>query len=77
MTVANIDVTNLTVESWLIPFLAGEAIGQTIVCMDDSFEVHEWCLFNSDILLSFFEGILFRIGIPGSTVKWAVMLESD
>ena len=63
-----------TFDFWLSPFKAGEAIGQTIVCMDDSFEVHEWCLFNSDILLSFFEGILFRIRI--FSLKWTVMGES-
>ena len=71
MTVINIDIANVTFNSWLSPFQAGEAIGQTIVCMDDSFEVHEWCLFNSDILLSFFEGKLFRISIR----KWTVMAE--
>ena len=43
------------------PFKAGEAIGQTIECMDGSFEVHEWCLYQSDFLLSFFEGSLFKI----------------
>ena len=73
-SVTNIDVVNVTFDFWLSPFKAGEAIGQTIVCMDDSFEVHEWCLFNSDILLSFFEGILFRIRI--FSLKWTVMGES-
>ena len=34
--------------------------------MDDSFEVHEWCLFNSDILLSFFEGTLFDFSLKHS-----------
>ena len=29
--------------------------------MDGSFDVHEWCLYHSDILLSFFEGKLFKI----------------
>ena len=38
------------------PNEAEEAVGQTIECMDGSFDVHEWCLYNSDILLSFYEG---------------------
>ena len=38
---------------------AGEAAGQTIECMDGSFDVHEWCLYQSNILFSFFEGKTF------------------
>ena len=55
--------TSVKTKFMVSPSKAGTAIGQTIVCMDDSFEVHEWCLFNSDILLTFFEGKLFRFRI--------------
>ena len=55
--------TSVKIKFMVSPSKAGTAIGQTIVCMDDSFEVHEWCLFNSDILLTFFEGKLFRFRI--------------
>ena len=40
---------------------AGEAVGQTIECMDGSFDVHEWCLYHSDILFDFLEGKLFKM----------------
>ena len=43
------------------PFEAEEAVGQTIECMDGSFDVHEWCLYHSDILLSFYEENVFKI----------------
>ena len=42
-------------------YQAEEAVGQTIECMDGSFDVHEWCLYHSDILLSFYEGNVFKI----------------
>lgn len=38
------------------PYLAGEAVGKKIECMDGDFEVHEWCLHNSDFFLGFLEG---------------------
>ena len=44
---------------------AGEAVGQTIECMEGNFEVHEWCLYHSDFLLSFYEGPLFIRGDRG------------
>ena len=40
----------------LEPMLAGEAIGITVKCMDGQFEVSEWCLHHSDILLRLLEG---------------------
>ena len=40
---------------------AGEAVGKTIECMDGSFNVHEWCLYHSDILFDFLEGKLFKM----------------
>ena len=40
----------------LEPLLAGEAIGITVKCMDGQFEVSEWCLHHSDILLRLLEG---------------------
>ena len=36
----------------IIPSKAGEAVGYTIDCMDGSFNVHEWCIYYSDILLA-------------------------
>ena len=50
--------TAQSVESYL---KAGEAVGQTIECMDGSFDVHEWCLYHSDILFGFLEGKLFKM----------------
>ena len=38
------------------PYLACEAVGKKIECMDGDFEVHEWCLHNSDFFLDFLEG---------------------
>ena len=52
---------NLLMEMIIALNKAGEAVGQTIECMDGSFEVHEWCLFQSNILFSFFEGMISKI----------------
>ena len=37
-------------------YQAGEAVGYTIECKDGSFQVHKWCLYNSDFLLSMHNG---------------------
>ena len=54
------------------PLKAGEAVGQQIECMDGSFEVHEWCLYQSDFLLSFFEGPLFNKAVRASIIIWSL-----
>ena len=45
-----------TSKQHLHSYQAGEAVGYKINCMDGSFEVHEWCLYNSDILLTMLKG---------------------
>ena len=39
---------------------AGEAVGVKIDCMDGSFEVSDWCLHHSDLLLRFYKGKIKR-----------------
>ena len=46
---------SLRVRYWAL-IKAGEAVGRTIECLGGNFEVHEWCFYNSDILLTFSEG---------------------
>merc|ERR1712131_131913 len=45
----------LVSQSILDRYNAGEAIGITVKCMDGQFEVSEWCLHHSDILLRLLE----------------------
>ena len=45
---------------WWSLWKAGEAVGYTVNCMDGSFEVHEWCLYNSDILLTLHQGMIYN-----------------
>ena len=42
---------------------SGEAVGYTVNCMDGSFEVHEWCLYNSDILLTLHQGMIYKFSL--------------
>ena len=37
-------------------YQAGEAVGYTVECKDGSFQVHKWCLYNSDFLLAMHKG---------------------
>ena len=45
-----------TSKQHLDSYQADEALGYKINCMDGSFEVNEWCLYNSDILLTLLKG---------------------
>ena len=38
-----------------------QAIGYTVITMDDSFPIHEWCLVNSDILLELQRGMIYKM----------------
>ena len=40
----------------LYEYQAGEAVGYTVDCKDGSFEVHKWCLYNSEFLLAMHKG---------------------
>ena len=37
-------------------YRAGEAVGYTVDCKDGSFQVHKWCLYHSDFLLTMHKG---------------------
>ena len=45
-----------TSKQHLDSYQADKALGYKINCMDGSFEIHEWCLYNSDILLTLLKG---------------------
>ena len=52
-------VTGLS-KQHLHEYQAGEAVGYTVDCKDGSFQVHKWCLYNSDFLLTMHKG-MFKI----------------
>ena len=39
-------------------YQAGEAVGYTVECKDGSFQVHKWCLYHSDFLLTMHKGMI-------------------
>lgn len=49
-------VTGLS-KQHLHEYQAGEAVGYTVDCKDGSFQVHKWCLYNSDFLLTMHKGM--------------------
>ena len=52
-------------------YRAGEAVGYTVDCKDGSFQVHKWCLYHSDFLLTMHKGRV-KIGLlVGSKTKTA------
>ena len=38
-------------------YQAGEAVGYVVDCKDGIFEVHKWCLYNSEFLLTMHKGM--------------------
>ena len=44
-------------ESHVQEYLDGDARGYEIVCMDGSFHVHEYCLYNSEFLYKMLQGL--------------------
>ena len=47
-------------ESHAKQYQDGDARGYEIVCMDGSFHVHEYCLYNSEFLYKMLQGMDFQ-----------------
>ena len=55
-------------------YQAGEAVGYTVDCKDGSFQVHKWCLYNSDFLLTMHKGTILNKSVTLSIWSYLILI---